>query len=190
MALQSWRKFYIAAFIIFIVVNYGVLYFEIEPFNNYSDIIELIGISLSIPAFLLCVRHHNPGFRAPWILFTLTSVLFLSGEGLWAIISHTTGEDPSSPSICDFFYVLNAITLILSFIYYVRTNKAIKIKELSIDIFISIFAAFGLIYIFTIDPYFKEEAPDYFSIFTQMIYSTCDIFHICSLFSLSKIYVF
>ena len=184
MTLQVWRKFYIVAFILFLVVYYSVLYFDLQPLSNYSDIIELIGITLSIPAFLLCVRQHGPGLKTPWILFAVTSVLFLTGEGLWAIISHTTGEEPSSPSICDLFYILNAITLILSFIYYVRTNKAIKIKELSIDIFISTFAAFGLIYIFTIDPYFKKESLDYFSIITQMLYSTCDIVLLFSIFVL------
>ena len=184
MTLQSWRNFYIAAFILFLVGYYGVLYFDLKPFSQYSDIIELIGISLSIPAFLLCVRHHGSGLKTPWLLFALTSVLFLSGEGLWAILSHTTGEEPTPPSICDLFYILNAITLILSFIYYVRTNKAIKVKELSIDIFISMFAAFGLIYIFTIDPYIKEESLDYFSIFTQMIYSTCDIVLLFAIFVL------
>ena len=184
MQLQSWRHFYIASFLLYLVGFYGMLFFDLKPFTDYSDLIELIGIVLSIPAFLLCVRHHAPGQKAPWILFTLTSVLFLTGEGLWAIISHVTGAEPSTPSICDLFYILNSITLILSVIYYVKTDKAVKIKELSIDIFISMFSAFGLIYIFTIDPYFKEESPDYFSIFTQMIYSICDIVLLFAVFVL------
>ncbi|MBQ7606464.1 MAG: GGDEF domain-containing protein [Desulfovibrionaceae bacterium] len=160
--------------LIFLFVAYTFVFFEIEPFFSYIDVIELLGIVLALPCFVLAIRAHRAEDRVPWIWFLLTAVLFLIGDALWAYISHTTGSDPESPSVCDVFYLTNTVTCVIGFFLFSIRQKSLSLTHFSLDSFISLFAAAGIIAITSITPIMRKEAST-IAIATQICYPIGDI---------------
>ena len=184
MALLYYKLFFTSYIVIYFIIYYVVISFDLLHLSDYSDIIELFGIIASLPAFAICIYNHHKGERAPWIWFAITAFLFLMGESLCAYIIHTTGEEPETPSICDIFYIANTITCVIGLAIYVLKNKNIDIANLSIDIVISILAAFGIIFLSTINPILTEENIDYISLYVKIAYPIGDIALLFSFFIL------
>ena len=175
MSLLYYKIFFTSYIAIYFVIYYIVISFDLLHLSDYSDIIELFGIIASFPAFAVCIYNHHKGERAPWIWFAITALLFFIGDSLWAYIVHTTGEEPETPSICDIFYIANTITCLIGLAIYVLKNENIDITNLSIDIIISILAAFGIIFLSTIKPILAEENIDYISLYVKIAYPIGDI---------------
>ena len=175
MKLSRWKLLFASYMVIYFIIYYIVIPFDILHLSDYSDVIELFGIFASLPAFAICIYYHHKGERAPWIWFAITALLFFIGESLFAYIVHTTGEEPETPSICDFFYIANTVTCVIGLAIYVLKNRNIDITNLSIDIIISILAAFGIIFLSTIKPILAEENIDYISLYVKIAYPIGDI---------------
>ena len=76
--------------IIFCAAYYCVILLDL-PILKYSDIVEIFGTLVAIPALAYAVYLHRPGRRLPWVLFLATAVQYCIADVLWAYFSHTSG---------------------------------------------------------------------------------------------------
>ena len=159
--------------IIFYAAYYGVILLDL-PILKYSDIIEILGTLVAIPALAYAVCLHRPGRRLPWVLFLATAVQYCIADVLWAYFSHTSGE-PEVPSVCDIFYISNTITVVFGFIAYLRLHKRVSIANLSFDIFLTAFAAAGIIYLVAVLPIVQDKSISMLSTIVQACYPIGDI---------------
>lgn len=168
----------------FIAVFYAILLWDIKPLSDWSDAIEVMGSLLSLPVYWLVLRRERPDKRTPWLWFAATAFFFFLGDGLWAWLFYTTGAEPETPSLCDFFYLLNTATCVVGLFHFLRQNERINPTNLSLDMFISIIASAGLIYIFTIQPIMHESDVNLLSMAVQVAYPIGDLLLLFGLFVL------
>ena len=128
MTMAHYKKIFLSAAITFLLCFYGIIYFNILNLAQYSSIIELLGIAISFPAFIICIQHHPKGQKSPWIWFGITAFLFFIGDALWVYLEYTTGQEPETPSICDIFYLANTLTCVIGIILYSLRNKYINLS--------------------------------------------------------------
>lgn len=151
------RKFAIAAYIVYITIYYAALYLHIEPFASYPSTFSLIGDALALSMYWVGIRCQPEDERKPWIWFGISTVLYSIGESMWACYTEFLHIDPTTPSLCDVFYVSNSFASFYAFITYLRQTK-IELREIFFDMLISLFAAGGILYYFILQPMFEDES--------------------------------
>ncbi len=174
MELAQKRKIAVAAYLLYVVVYYLILFLEIEPFSSYTSTFGLIGDCIGMVLFWIGLRHHPEDRRKPWIWFAATTVLYSIGEALWAYYSEFLGVDPSSPSACDFFYVSNSLTSFYAFICYIRLMN-IDLRSVAFDILISTFAVGGILFNFVLLPLLQNESAEFLPLLINLTMSTVDL---------------
>ena len=173
----------------YIFIFYIIIICKIQPFYKYIDFFKLIGNCISLPLFYLCIHQHEQEKKIPWIWFAFAGIIFLIGDVLAAIYVYYFEQQPDIPSICDVFYLIESLACCWAFLCYMRTFDRINIIHMSIDMFITGFAALGLIYIFIFDPIVNSKSVDTVTMCIQLLYPICNIatmFGILILFFNSK----
>ena len=174
MEIKKRQKFLIFAYSLFIILFYAALFFEIEPFYTYSSTVELFGFVLAIP--LLCdgVKIHSDGYKLPWILFLTATTIYFVGDIIWAYNEDYLGVPPVAPSICDFFYLTNTVIFLAGLIAYLKNMHTINFASISFDMFISIFAAAGIMYNFMLAPILENGAENFLELFLMAVIPVID----------------
>lgn len=175
MSLVKWKRFFVLTMTAYVVIYLGVLFADIKPLSNYGDVIELVGILLSLFAFAVCIQYIRREYRPPWICFALTALCSLIGEGLWSYFTHVSGAEPEPPSVCDAFYLLCFVACIIGIVSFSLKNRRINVTNFSLDLLISFVASAGLIYIFFILPILKDVSLSTAALAVQISYPICDL---------------
>ena len=150
--IEKWQKFLIATYIIFIGLFYFAMIFDIAPFTTYSSTVELFGFVLSIPLLWAGIKLRKIGKRMAWKLFLLASMVYFVGDIVWAYNADFLGVEPESPSICDVIYLADTLIYLFGLIAHLKNMHTINFAAISFDMFISIFAAAGIMYNFMLAP--------------------------------------
>lgn len=174
MDLARKRKTAIAAYLLYIAAYYLILAFEIEPFISHTSTVGLVGEAIALTLFWFGVRCQPADKRKPWFWFAVTSVVYTCGEALWAYYTDFLGVDPTTPSLCDIFYVSNTFVSLYAVICYVR-QSGIEIKEIAFDLFISVFAVGGIFYNFVMIPLLEKEASHLVPLLINVSMSVVDL---------------
>ena len=145
---------------------YVAIILDIEPITTYADTIELFGFILSGILIVIGIKKHSPERRLSWQIFFIATVIFFIGDVLWAYYSNFLNEDPSSPSICDIFYLSNTVVYAIGLLVFLKKHRTISFMSISFDMIVSIFAAAGIMYNFMILPTIENQPADYFQLFT------------------------
>ena len=174
MDLARKRKYAIAAYLLYIAVYYLILFFEIEPFISHTSTVGLVGEAIALTLFWFGVRCQPADKRKPWFWFAVTSVIYTCGEALWAYYTDFLGVDPTTPSLCDIFYVSNTFVSLYAVICYVR-QSGIEFREIAFDLFISVFAVGGIFYNFVMIPLLEKEASHLVPLLINVSMSVVDL---------------
>lgn len=174
MDLARKRKTAIAAYLLYIAVYYLILFFEIEPFISHTSTVGLGGEAIALTLFWFGVRCQPADKRKPWFWFAVTSVVYTCGEALWAYYTDFLGVDPTTPSLCDVFYVSNTFVSLYAVICYVR-QSGIEFKAIAFDLFISVFAVGGIFYNFVMIPLLEKEASHLVPLLINVSMSVVDL---------------
>ena len=167
------KYFLIWGCVLFVAGYYGLILLD-HPVLKYSDLIEVAGSAISVPVLAYVASRHKPETRLPWSLFCLMAALYCIGDALWAYFAHTSG-DPETPSVCDIFYISNTVVGLVGFIIYLQQSKKVDLLRLSFDVFLSAFAATGIIFIAVIMPIMHDTSESMASMIVQVIYPIADI---------------
>lgn len=170
----KWRKIAVVSYASFFVLFYAVLILKIEPLIFYTDTIGLIGNLMAFPLFWLGLKNYSEEQKLPWRWFILSSFIYFIGEALWAYYDNFVGTDPSSPSICDVFYIMNTCTFFCGLVCYLSRRESINTMAVSFDMVISIFAAGGLIYNFMILPILLDASQEFWAMMIMLFYPVVD----------------
>ncbi len=168
------EKILIASYVAFIILFYLALNLEIEIVVKYADVIELIGFVFSVALMTIGIKKHSPERRLPWKIFLVAIIAYGIGDLIWAYHEDFLGIVSNSPSICDVFYVLNTFIYCVGLLVYLKQLQTISFMALSFDMFISTFAAAGIMYNLMIVPILESPTVDYLQIFLQILYATVD----------------
>ena len=174
MNLKKLQKILLASYVIYILLFYSTLIFKVEPFVSYPSTIELFGFVLSLALILIGIKKHSSVRRLPWKIFLVAVLAYGLGDLCWAYYEMFLEFDPSSPSICDVFYILNTLIYVAGLIVYLKQMQTISFMAISFDMVISIFAAAGVMYNFMVVPILESPVVDYLQIFLQLLYATVD----------------
>ena len=174
MDLARKRKTAIAAYLLYIAAYYLILAFEIEPFISHTSTVGLVGEAIALTLFWFGVRCQPADKRKPWFWFAVTSVIYTCGEALWAYYTDFLGVDPTTPSLCDIFYVSNTFVSLYAVICYVR-QSGIEFREIAFDLFISVFAVGGIFYNFVMIPLLEKEASHLVPLLINVSMSVVDL---------------
>ena len=131
--------------------------FNVEPINTYSKTFGLIGNLMCFPVFWSGIKYHDPDHKKPWQYFLVAASIYFIGEIIYAYYTDVLGEEPEAPSICDIFYFSNTLVCYIGLFYYIKAIQKGKLKSISFDMIISIFAVGGIIYNFVLMPLLSEE---------------------------------
>ena len=167
MDLDKWQKILIAAYIAFVVGLYASIGFEFESVLNYLDAVECIGFLISLLLIFIGIKKQPADKKLTWKIFALAIITYGLGDLIWAYYTIILNTDPSSPSICDFFYLLNTAIYVAGLIVYLKKMQTISFMAISFDMLISVFAAAGIIYNFMVVPILESPSVDYVQIFLQ-----------------------
>lgn len=168
------RKYAVAAYLLYIAAYFLILFYEIEPFISHTSTVGLFGDVISISLFWFGVRCQPSDKRKPWFWFAVTSVLYTCGEVVWAYYTDFLGVDPSTPSLCDIFYVSNTFVSMYAVVCYVR-QSGIEFKSIAFDLFISVFAVGGIFYNFVMIPLLEKEASHLVPLLINVSMSVVDL---------------
>ena len=174
MDLARKRKYAIAAYLLYIAAYYLILAFEIDPFISHTSTVGLVGEAIALTLFWFGVRCQPADKRKPWFWFAVTSVIYTCGEALWAYYTDFLGVDPTTPSLCDIFYVSNTFVSLYAVICYVR-QSGIEFKAIAFDLFISVFAVGGIFYNFVMIPMLEKEASHLVPLLINVSMSVVDL---------------
>ena len=174
MKIEKWQKILIATYMTFIILFYFALIFEIEPFTTYASTIELFGFVLSIPLLWSGIKLRKIGRRAAWKLFLLASIIYFVGDIVWAYNADFLGAEPESPSICDVIYLTDTLIYLVGLIVHLKNMHSINFAAISFDMFISIFAAAGIMYNFMIAPILAIHPENTLTLFFMTILPVID----------------
>ena len=172
--IEKWQKFLIATYIIFIVLFYFAMIFDIAPFTTYSSTVELFGFVLSIPLLWAGIKLRKIGKRMAWKLFLLASMVYFVGDIVWAYNADFLGVEPESPSICDVIYLADTLIYLFGLIAHLKNMHTINFAAISFDMFISIFAAAGIMYNFMLAPILAIHPENTWSLFFMAILPVID----------------
>ena len=156
MTLEQNRRLSIVAYIVYMATFYIVIYLPIEPLASYSSTFSLIGAFLALSLYWFGIRCQPKDARKPWIWFFISTALYSAGESTRAYYSNFLHIDPTTPSLCDVFYVSNSFASFYAFLSYLRQMK-IDLREIFFDMLISLLAAGGILYYFIMRPQFEDE---------------------------------
>ncbi len=174
MELARRRKYTVAAYLLYIAAYYLILLLEIEPFVSHTSTVGLLGDFIALTLFWFGVRCQPADRRKPWFWFGVTSVVYTCGEMLWAYYMDFLGVDPTTPSLCDVFYVSNTFVSLYAVICYVR-QSGIEFKAIAFDLFISVFAVGGIFYNFVMIPLLEKEASHLLPLLINVSMSVVDL---------------
>lgn len=174
MELAQKRKLAIAAYLLYVVFYYIILFLEIEPFISYTSTFGLIGDCIALFLFWTGVRCQPSDKRKPWFWFAVTCALYTGGEALWAYYSDFLGIDPNTPSLCDLFYVSNSFASLYAIVCYVR-QTGIEFRSIAFDLFVSAFAVGGILYNFVLQPLLEREGANLAPILINFNMSVADL---------------
>ena len=174
MSLERQRNFAVAAYLLYLAAYYLISFCGIEPFASYLTTVALVGDVVALAFFWIGMRCQPKDKRLPWILFSVTMVLYFCGEALWAYYEDFLGVDPSSPSICDVFYISNSLVSLCALVCYLR-QEGINFKAVAFDLFISAFAVAGIFYNFVMMPLLEREAADLLPLLINLYMSAVDL---------------
>ena len=169
------RKNAVAAYLVYVVVFYAILIGQIEPFLSCASTFSLIGHLLSFPLYWIGLKIHTGEKRWPWIWFTATGVFYFLGDFFWACYADWLSVPLDSPSVCDFFYLLNSYTCCCAFICYMRQIKEMQLGSTFMDILISVLAIGSLLYHFIISPLILDPSVGLFQMFFHANMSVIDL---------------
>ncbi len=151
MELASKRKLAIRAYLIYVIIYYIALYLEVEPLSSNTSTIGLIGECIGLPLYWFGIRSQPADKRKYWTWFGISALLYTLGEILWAIYIDGLGIDPTSPSLCDVFYIGNAFSLLYASFLFLR-QVHISLPEIFFDILISVLAISGFLFNYILYP--------------------------------------
>ena len=177
------RKNAIMAYLVYVAVFYVILLGQIEPFASHANTFTLIGHLLTVPFYWIGLRIHTGEKRWPWVWFAATAVLYFLGDFFWAYYADWLGVPLESPSICDFFYLMNAYTCCCAFICYIRQIKEIRTGTIIMDILISVLAVGSLLYHFIISPLILDPSVGIFQMFFHANMSVVDLALLTGIFA-------
>jgi len=168
------QKTLVAIYIVYIVAFYGALLDGNEFVLEYADFVELFGFALALMLIAIGIKKHSPERRLAWKIFFVAVVSYGVGDSIWAYNEKFLGIDPSSPSICDVFYLANTFIYCIGLIVYLKQMQTISFMAISFDMIISIFAMAGIMYNVMVIPILESPSVDYLQIFLQLLYATVD----------------
>lgn len=174
MELALKRKYGVAAYLLYIAAYYLILVFEVEPFISHTSTVGLVGEVIVLTLFWFGVRCQPADKRKPWFWFAVTSVVYTCGEVLWAYYTDFLDLAPTTPSLCDIFYVSNTFISLYAVICYVR-QLGIEFKDIAFDLFISVFAVGGIFYNFVMIPLLEKEASQLVPLLINVSMSVVDL---------------
>lgn len=177
------RKNAIMAYLVYVAVFYVILIGQIEPFASRASTFTLIGHLLTVPFYWIGLKIHTGEKRWPWVWFAATAVFYFLGDFFWAYYADWLGVPLESPSICDFFYLLNAYTCCCAFICYMRQIKEMRTGTIIMDILISVLAIGSLLYHFIISPLILDPSVGLFQMFFHANMSIIDLALFTGIFS-------
>lgn len=174
MDLTRKRRYAAAAYMLYAVLYYLILFGEIEPLVSHTSTVGLLGDIIALACFWVGVRCQPKERRKPWLLFGVTTLLYTCGEVLWAYYTDFLGIDPSTPSVCDFFYVSNTYVTLAAIVVYLR-QSGIDFKAVAFDFFISAFAVGGILYNFVMLPMLEQEGINLASLLINLNMAAMDL---------------
>lgn len=174
MTIEKKRHLLVTAYFLYLAFYYAVTGFEIEPFASHESTLGVFGNLIAVAMLYHGMKSHPQGLRKPWAWFLSTAVLYTIGEALWAFYEDFLGLDPSSPSICDVFYLGNSFTSLYAGICYLR-QIGVKAKDVTFDVVLSLFAIGGLMYHFVLLPIASTWEENAASVLINSIISLIDL---------------
>ena len=180
MNLTSKRKYAVIAYLLYVGFYYLILVGEVEPFVSHTSTVGLIGDAIALFLFWVGAHCQPQEHRTPWLMFGFTAFLYAIGEVLWAYYTDFLGIDPSTPSVCDFFYVSNTYVAIAAIVFYLR-QSGIDFKAVAFDFFISAFAVGGILYHFVMLPLIEQEGADPVPLLINLNNAAMDLLYFAAL---------
>ncbi len=174
MNLTSKRKYAVIAYLLYVGFYYLILVGEVEPFVSHTSTVGLIGDAIALFLFWVGAHCQPQEHRTPWLMFGFTAFLYAIGEVLWAYYTDFLGIDPSTPSVCDFFYVSNTYVTLFGIVIYLR-QSGIDFKAIAFDFFISAFAVGGILYNFVMLPILEQEEANMASLLINLNNASMDL---------------
>ena len=174
LTIEKKRHLLVTAYFLYLAFYYAVTGFEIEPFASHESTLGVFGNLIAVTMLYHGMKSHPQEFRKPWAWFLATAVLYTIGEGLWAFYEDFLGLDPSSPSICDVFYLANSFTSLYAGICYLR-QIGVKTKDITFDVVLSLFAIGGLMYHFVLLPIASTWEENAASVLINSVISLIDL---------------
>ncbi|MBR1730193.1 MAG: GGDEF domain-containing protein [Selenomonadaceae bacterium] len=175
MELKKFRIRSLIFYVVYMVIFYTIVNFEIEPFKSYEDFVGLIGNLICFPMFYYGLKCHDSEHQKAWKWMALSAFIYLIGEAIWAYNENILGSAPISPSICDLFYFLNTLTCLIGMFLYVRQIQSINPLNMAFDIVISVFAVGGIIYNFVILSLPPEDTESFLMLFIDLYNPIMDV---------------
>ncbi|MBQ9275892.1 MAG: GGDEF domain-containing protein [Succinivibrio sp.] len=163
-----------------VIVLYATLFYAglLTDFAPVSDNAEQISVTAEFLALgvMFCgvFFFMTPEERLPWKIFLCSTCCYICAETYWMIHVMEYGEDPSSPSLSDAFYIINSLMLILGVIAYLYVSGAFNVFRLSLDFAITLVAAFGIIYYFVLQPVLTDEHENTLALLISVFYPVAD----------------
>ena len=169
MDLVKWRKYGFLIYFSFVALFYIILICRIEPFVTYSSSFGLIGNLMCFPIFWCGIQVHEGELKKPWKCFAAAAFIYLIAEVMYAYLTDVVGNEPVSPSVCDIFYFINTCVCYVGLYYYLKLTQKTKLRSISFDMLISMFAVAGILYNFIMLPIISEaELSDPLLVFSQL----------------------
>lgn len=158
-----------------------------DLFNLWQDYaLELSGQLFAIVLIVLAKPYWIRGGESSkrvWGSFFLGSLFFFLGDFAWFYLEYVEGISVTVPSICDFFYIISYVFLLLALFFYVRTHKTRSMRVVLFDIVISFLTLGLMVFKFGIVP--DADGGDMsFEKIINLFYPLMDVFYLIGLLAL------
>ncbi|MBO4301405.1 MAG: hypothetical protein J5861_07370, partial [Desulfovibrio sp.] len=156
MSSDTAKKIFLGVTAAYFVGYAFMLVLGVELVLSHSDVAELFGMALAAVPFVIGIMAMPAKDRLPWLFFFATEIFLFIGEGAWSFYKHVLEVSPGNLSWCDAFYIASTTSCIVGIFAFMRKIGMEKVGQFSVDLFVSLAAAAGLLCVFLVFPALKD----------------------------------
>lgn len=154
--LHSVRKNAYIAFILYIVIYYGLLLIYPNYKAAISDSLNPISLLGSICLMCWSIKRHLAHYKKAWAAILLGNVVFLFGDLLWFYYEILLKQEIAFPSYSDIFYLASTFFYFIGVIFYINIKSVYNVIRTGFDIIITMVALVTLCWEYVLMPIYHD----------------------------------
>lgn len=154
--LHTVRKYAYIAFILYIVIYYGLLLIFPNHKAAISDSLNPIGLLGSICLMCWSMKRHLAHYKKAWAAILLGNVVFLFADLLWFYYEILLKQEITFPSYSDIFYLASTFFYFIGVIFYINIKSVYNVIRTGFDIIITMVALVTLCWEYVLMPIYHD----------------------------------